>query len=93
MKLFHPDARYRSEAHQRLYAYTEFAYTLVDVAAAVMFIGGSILFFDSATVELATWLFLIGSIFFALRPSIRLWREIRYLRMGDYDDVAGAQGR
>ena len=35
-----------------------------------------------------TWLFLVGSIFFAMKPTIRLWREFKLLRMGDYADIA-----
>lgn len=87
MKLFHPDNRHRSQAHSRLYAYCELAYTVVDVSAAVLFVIGSALFFSEATTEVATWLFLIGSILFGLRPSIRLYRELRYLKMGDFDDI------
>jgi hypothetical protein len=34
------------------------------------------------------WFFLIGSIFFGLRPTIKLVREFAYLRIGDYTDVA-----
>ena len=87
MKLFHPDNRHRSQAHARLYAYCELAYTVVDVSAAVLFVIGSALFFSEATTEVATWLFLIGSVLFGLRPSIRLYRELRYLKMGDFDDI------
>ncbi|MEZ5867734.1 MAG: YrhK family protein [Defluviimonas denitrificans] len=40
----------------------------------------------------ATWLFLIGSIFFALKPTLRLIREFRLYRMGQLDDPP-ANGR
>jgi len=88
MKLFYPDAPHRSGAHKRLYAYSEFAYTVVDFSAALLFIIGSILFFNPKTVDTGTWLFLIGSVFFGMRPSIRLWREFRFLKMGDYEGVS-----
>ena len=35
-----------------------------------------------------TWLFLIGSICFALKPTIRLTREIHYFRIGQVDELA-----
>lgn len=87
MKLFHPDNRNRSEAQKRVYAMHELAYTINDVGAAALFVVGSILFFNEATTYAGTWLFLIGSIMFGLRPMIKLMREIRYLRMGEFDDV------
>ena len=49
MKLFHPDNRNRSEAHKRIYAIHELAYTINDVGAAALFVIGSILFFKEAT--------------------------------------------
>lgn len=88
MKLFHPDNRTRSEAHKRAYALYELAYTINDFGAAALFVVGSILFFSEKTTYLGTWLFLIGSIMFGLRPMIKLMREIKLIRMGDYDDVA-----
>ncbi|MFV1662965.1 YrhK family protein [Phaeobacter sp. JH18-12] len=87
MALFHPDNRNRSDRHKKIYAYCEIAYTTVDVSAAVLFVIGSILFFNDATVTPGTWLFLVGSILFGLRPTIKLYREYAYLRLGDYDDI------
>ncbi|MEY8833457.1 YrhK family protein [Phaeobacter italicus] len=89
MALFHPDNRNRSDRHKKIYAYCEIAYTFVDVSAALLFVVGSILFFNDATVTIGTWLFLIGSILFGMRPTIKLYREIMYIRLGDYEDVAG----
>ena len=89
MKLFNPENHTRSAAHKRVYAYCEFAYTIVDFSAASLFVIGSILFFSASTTYLGTWLFLIGSVLFGLRPSIKLCREFAYLRLNDYDDVAG----
>ena len=88
MKLYHPDNRHRSETHKRIYAMTELAYTLNDVGAAALFVVGSILFFSPSTTYAGTWLVLVGSIMFGVRPLIKLSREIRYLRLGDYDDAA-----
>lgn len=86
--LFNPENQTRSARHIRVYAYCELAYTVVDFSAAALFVVGSILFFNEATVVTGTWLFLIGSIFFGMRPSIKLVRELVFLRIGDFDDVA-----
>ena len=88
MKLFDHRNRDRNEATRALYARFEILYTLVDFSAAFSFIVGSVMFFQSAWQETGTWLFLIGSIFFALKPTLRLVREIRLYRMGDMDDLA-----
>jgi hypothetical protein len=87
MRLFNPDNHTRSLTHKKLYAVFALAYTVVDFTAALFFIVGSALFFREATAYVATWLFLIGSVFFGLRPTITLMREIAYLRAGDYDEL------
>ena len=88
MKLFHHDNRPKGRAAHDLWARYEIAYTLVDFGAAFSFVVGSVLFFFDSTQIPATWLFLIGSILFAAKPTIRLVREIKLYRMGDYDDLA-----
>jgi uncharacterized membrane protein YgdD (TMEM256/DUF423 family) len=88
MKLFHRDRREDSRAHRRLYAWFEIAYTVVDFSAAICFILGSVLFFYETTQKPATWLFLIGSVFFAAKPTLRLIREIKLYRMGEVTDLA-----
>lgn len=81
--MFHPDNRNRSRDHKRIYALHELAYTINDVGAAALFVVGSILFFSEATTYAGTWLFLIGSVMFGLRPAIKMSRELRYLSMGE----------
>jgi len=88
MPIFDPKNHTQSPRHQKIYAYCEVAYTIVDVTAAIMFIIGSALFFNSDTEITATWLFLVGSLFFGLRPMVKLIRELAYLRIGDYDDIS-----
>lgn len=88
MPLFHHENRQASEAAKALYARYEIAYTAVDFLAAFAFIIGSILFFDEAAQIAATWLFVIGSVFFALKPTIRLTREVKLYRMGKLDTLA-----
>ncbi|MGW8370547.1 MAG: YrhK family protein [Gammaproteobacteria bacterium] len=43
--------------------------------------------FNESTAYAATWLFLVGSIFFGLRPTTTLLREVAYVRAGKYQDV------
>lgn len=88
MGLFHPDNRRQSPRHAQLWAAYEIAFTAVDFLAAGLFVIGSILFFWSQTATQATWMFLLGSICFALKPTIRLTRELHYLRLGRLQALA-----
>ncbi|WP_373636529.1 YrhK family protein [Yoonia sp. BS5-3] len=88
MRIFNPDNHAKSDQHKRLYAICEVAYSAIDFSAALLFIVGSVLFFDESTTYIATWLFLVGSVLFGMRPAVKLYREIGYLRLGDYDDIA-----
>lgn len=90
MKLFNPDNHTRSAEHKKIYAYCELAYTLVDVSAAALFVIGSVMFFGETTTYMGTWLFLVGSVLFGLRPTIKLYREFAYLRVVDTEDAAGS---
>lgn len=65
----------------------EIAYTVVDFSAAALFVIGSLLFFSESTTYAGTWLFVVGSVLFGLRPTIKLYREIGYLKLSDYDDI------
>lgn len=93
MTLFRHENANKSARHQRTYAAFEIAYTLVDFSAAVLFIIGSIMFFSDDWTYAGTWLFLIGSILFACKPTLRLVRELRLVAMGDTDDVADKLNR
>ncbi len=88
MRLFQPGNRDMSARHADIWAAYELAYTIVDFAAAGMFVVGSALFFFPADAVPATWLFLVGSLFFGLKPTIRLVRELRLLSLGAVDKVA-----
>jgi hypothetical protein len=82
MQLFHPADNRESPSSDDVYAAYEVAYTIVDFSAAAMFVVGSVLFFWESTTFAATWLFLLGSLCFAAKPSIRMAREIHLLRLG-----------
>lgn len=79
--IFTTDKRNKSEEHQRLYASFEIAYTVVDFSAAALFIVGSLMFFSDALMIPGTWCFLVGSVCFALKPTLRLVREVRMARL------------
>jgi hypothetical protein len=88
MKIFQPQNNSASPEHERIYAIYEVWYTAVDFLAASLFLVGSVLFFWSSTQMPATWLFVIGSLCFALKPTLRLMRELTYLRMKKYAALA-----
>ncbi len=81
-QIFNPKNHTLSDAHCAIYSKTQIAYTINDIFAALTFIVGSILFFSPGIyTEIGTWLFLIGSICFGIRPSILLYREVQYMKL------------
>jgi hypothetical protein len=86
--LFSRDHRIGTDRQRKTYALFEIAYTLVDFVAALCFVVGSVMFFSEAWQTPGTWLFLIGSICFALKPTLRLVRELKLAAMGDDKDLA-----
>jgi hypothetical protein len=87
-RMFSPDKAGRGAEYNRRYAAYELAYTIVDFTAAGLFVVGSVMFFFEAWQEPGTWCFLIGSICFALKPTIRLVREVRLAEEGKVDNLA-----
>lgn len=88
MALFNLSRHHKYVSDERAYAWFELAYTAVDMTAAGLFIIGSIMFFSEAWQTAGTWYFLVGSICFAMKPTLRIIREIRYLKEEDYEDLA-----
>ncbi|CTQ49893.1 YrhK family protein [Jannaschia donghaensis] len=88
MTLFRHANRQRSEATKRAYARFELLRTGVDFLAAMLFLTGSILFFWPALETIAIWLFVAGSICFAIKPTLKLWREIHLARQGQVQTLA-----
>lgn len=78
MTLFHPDNRNKSNRHKRTHRSYQIGYELVSFSAAVCFVVGSAFYFYESLHSVGTWLFLIGSVLFALKPVISLARELRY---------------
>ncbi len=85
--MFHPDNRSKSDRHNATYAAFEIAHTVVDFLAALCFVLGSAMFFSDAWETAALWMFLIGSLLFACKPTLRLIRELRLAKLGDWDDI------
>lgn len=80
--------KHGNDRQRRIYATYEIIYTLVDFIAAILFVIGSIMFFSAAWETFGTWLFLLGSLCFAAKPSLRLMREIKLASIGDVEDLA-----
>lgn len=81
MKPFDQGLRTRSARHEALTRRYEIARTLIEFLAALAFVVGSVLFFYSALIYAGTWFFLIGSVFFAVRPTIRFVLELHLARL------------
>lgn len=88
MKLFDLETRTKSARHRRLYAIYEIVYTMVDFSAAILFLIGSVMFFYQSLTIPGTWCFVVGSVFFAAKPTLRLIRELHMLAMGDFEELA-----
>jgi len=86
--LFRSENRSKSARHESIYAMFEILYTVVDFAAAVFFIIGSVMFFYEEWMTTGTWLFVVGSFFFAMKPALRLIRELKLASIGDTEALA-----
>ncbi|SDE86085.1 YrhK-like protein [Paracoccus isoporae] len=85
---FRPDLNARSEEAKQFYAKVEFAYTLANFIAAIMFLIGSAMAFWPSTGTVSTWMFIFGSIVFAIKPTLNAWREWKLFQMGDASKLA-----
>ena len=86
--LFQTDHRRGTHDQRRLFALFEIIYTIIDFAAATLFIIGSFMFLSPAWGTIGTYCFIVGSFFFAAKPSLRLARELKLAAMGDAEDLA-----
>lgn len=87
MKLFDEGLRTASARHARAVRHSELVRTVVEFLAALAFIIGSVLFFYAPLQLAGTWLFLIGSILFAVRPSIKLVLELHLQQLPVSEDI------
>lgn len=81
MRPFDHGLRSRSPRHAEILRRYEIARTLVEFLAALSFIVGSVFFFYSELMYAGTWLFVIGSVLFAVRPTVRLALELHLARL------------
>ncbi len=73
--MFKPTLFDATPRHAAIYGLYERLYTFFDTIAAGFFVVGSVMFFYPAWQESGTWLFLLGSLCFAARPTVRLLRK------------------
>jgi len=81
VKLLDPVLNDLTPRHLALFWRYQVMRTLVDFGAAVCFVIGSVFFFSTATTVAADWLFLIGSILFAAKPTIDVVRSAHLRRL------------
>jgi len=79
MKLLDPALNDLSPRHLEIYWRYQVVRTAVDFGAALCFVIGSAFFFFASLIRAADWLFLVGSILFAVKPTIDMIRS-RHLR-------------
>jgi len=84
--MFQPKLFDATPQHARIYGFYERIYTTVDFCAALMFLIGSVLFFYPSLMTSGTWLFVVGSLFFAARPGVRFLREFHLASLPLPDD-------
>lgn len=87
MRLLDPVLNDLSPRHLEVYWRYQVVRTGVDFGAACCFVVGSAFFFFSSLSLPADWLFLVGSILFAIKPTIDMVRSA-HLRKLPTDGVA-----
>jgi YrhK-like protein len=80
-RLLDPALNDLSPRHLEIFWRYQVVRTGVDFGAALCFVIGSIFFFYESTTLLATWFFLVGSILFAVKPSIDMVRSLHLRRL------------
>jgi len=86
MKLLDPRLSDLTPAHIAIAWRYQVVRTLVDFGAAVCFIIESAFFFFARTTTAADWLFLVGSILFAFKPTIDVVRSMHLNRLPGQSD-------
>ena len=81
MRLLDPHLADLTPAHVALFWRYQVVRTLVDFGAATCFVIGSVCFFFASTATVADWLFLVGSVLFALKPTIDVARSAHLKRL------------
>jgi hypothetical protein len=87
-RLLDPALRDLSPRHLEIYWRYQVVRTGVDFGAAVCFVIGSVLFFFESTTVTATWFFLVGSVLFAVKPTIDMVRSVHLQRLPPSGDTS-----
>jgi hypothetical protein len=90
-RLLDPTLHDLSPRHLEIYWRYQVVRTAVDFGAAVCFVVGSVLFFWERTTLAATWFFLIGSVLFAVKPTVDMVRAAHLRRLPDADHSSSAR--
>lgn len=80
---------FQTEGQGKVYQGYSRLYDSIDALSAIAFIIGSALFFSESTQREATWLFLVGSVFFAVRPLVHVVRDFHLARVPVPGDEGG----
>ena len=91
-RLLDPVLNDLSPRHLEIYWRYQVVRTGVDFGAALCFVVGSILFFFESTTVAATWFFLVGSILFAVKPTIDMVRSVHLRRLPGSESASDASG-
>ncbi len=81
MKLLNPLLKDLTPRHVEIYWRYQVVRTAVDFGAALCFVCGSVFFFYKSLSTAADWLFLVGSILFAVKPTIDMIRSVHLRRL------------
>ena len=81
MKLLDPVLNDLTPRHLEIFWRYQVVRTAVDFGAAICFVVGSTFFFFASMTTPADWLFLLGSIFFAIKPTIDMIRSLHLRRL------------
>ena len=79
--MFDPSLATATAQHSRIYKNYEIVHVVADFIAGLTFVLGSIFFFFPPLVFEGDWMFLIGSILFAAKPTIKVLRMMHLARL------------
>lgn len=71
----------RSKKHGDVWRTYQIIYDVNDLCAGLLFVVGSLLFYDESAQQTATTLFLLGSVLFCVRPLIHVLRDFHLTRL------------
>jgi hypothetical protein len=85
--LYDPRLITASPRHAEIYAVYERVYAWADAAAAIAFIVGSVFFLDPEMKRSGEWLFVVGSVLFAVVPLAKHLQAVHMRRLTSSDET------